>query len=404
MGVVYYVALLLAVTLCCGATANAFTSEHGRQWSPCGMVNVLQRMGVVFEAVGGHIKTFEKDATALRRRLGSLRDVLGDETLTTLREKVYNAESEVSSPGFATKQLRKDLKKFLITVQSESHQLRSVEGSSNFSDSFQTCNNTMANNEQTKEDVLRAIGEGWENVVAWASDEKSRLEAEENEAIRASLGSSSQASSEYGALVTNFVELVTRADAALTTVMTHMPKAAALLSAAKRAADEAVKSTVVKELSECRGKEMTGDTSPLCKTLRKMSDGVRERSGEMVSVREVGDGRPVPSTAESSDGAAAPTEADADAPPAASGNEDLMELLGEHVSQGNKSVHRMPTARVVLYANIPVVLVVVLALVALWLIQLWAKRKMLRVPRREAKEETDVVSSIGRCTCVHERE
>ncbi|KAH8619352.1 hypothetical protein ERJ75_000176600 [Trypanosoma vivax] len=186
--------------------------------------------------------------------------------------------------------------------------------------------------------------------------------------------------------------------------MTHMPKAAAMLSASKRAADEAMKSIVIKELSECRGKEMTGDMSPLCKTLRKTSDGVRERSGEMVSAREVGDGRPVPSTAESSDGAAAPTEADAGAPPAASGNEDLMELLGEHVSQGNKSAHRMPTARVVFYANIPVVLVVVLALVALWLIQLWAKRKMLRVPRREAKEETDVTSSVSRCTCVHECE
>ncbi|KAH8619424.1 hypothetical protein ERJ75_000165200 [Trypanosoma vivax] len=404
MSVAYHVALLLAATLCCGATANAFASEHGRRWSPCGMVNVLQRMGVVFEALSEHIKTFEKDATALRRRLGSLRDVLGDETLTMLRERVYDAESEVSSPGLATEKLRKDLKKFLNTVQSERHQLRSVEGSSNFSDSFQTCHNTMGNNEGTKEDVLRAIGEGWESVVAWASDEKSRLEAEENEAIRASLGPSSQTPSEYGALLRNFMELVTRADAALTTVMAHMPKAAAMLSAAKRAADEAMKSIVVKELSECRGKEVTGDTSPLCKTLRKMSDGVRERSGQMVSVREVGDGRPVPSTAESSDGAAAPTEADAGAPPAASGNEALMELLGEHVSQGNKSAHSMPTATVVFYANIPFVLVVVLALVALRLIQLWAKRKMLRVPRREAKEETDVVSSVSRCTCVHERE
>ncbi|KAH8619270.1 hypothetical protein ERJ75_000176500 [Trypanosoma vivax] len=196
MSVVHHVALLLTVTLCCGATANAFASEHGRQWPPCGMVNVLQRMSVVFEALSEHIKTFEKDATALRRRLWSLRDFLGDETFTMLRERVYNAESEVSSPGLATKQLRKDLKKFLDTAQSESHQLRPVEGSSNFSDSFQTCNNTMANNERTKEDVLRAIGEGWESVVAWASDEKRRLEAEENEAIRASLGSSSQTPSE----------------------------------------------------------------------------------------------------------------------------------------------------------------------------------------------------------------
>ncbi|CCD19750.1 hypothetical protein, conserved in T. vivax [Trypanosoma vivax Y486] len=404
MSVAYHVALLLAATLCCGATANVFTSEHGGQWSPCGMVNVLQRMGVVFEALGGHIKTFEKDATALRRRLWSLRDVLGDETLTMLREKVYNAESEVSSPGFATEKLRKDLKKFLNTVQSESHQLRSVERTSNFSDSSQTCNNTMAKSERTKEDLLKAIGEGWESLLAWASDEKSRLEAEETEAIRASLDSSSQPSSAYGALVRNFVELVTRADAALTTVMTNMPKAAAMLSAAKRAADEAVKSIVVKELSECQGKEVTGDMSPLCKTLRTMSDGVRERSGEVVSAREVGNRRPAPSTAESSDGAAAPTEADADAPPAASGNEALMELLGEYASQANKSAHSMPTARVVFYANIPVVLVVVLALVALWLIQLWMKRKMLRVPRPEAKEETDVVSSVSRCACVHERE
>ncbi|CCD21585.1 hypothetical protein ERJ75_001586700 [Trypanosoma vivax] len=400
MTVAYHVALLLAATLCCGATANVFASEHGRQWSPCEAVNVFQRMGIVFEALSGHIKTFEKDATALRRRLCSLRDLLGDETLTTLGEKVYNAESEVSSPGLATKKLRKDLKKFLDTAQSESHQLRSVERSSNFSDSFQTCNNTMGNNERTKEDVLRAIGEGWESVVAWVSDEKSRLEAEENEAIRASLGPSSQAPSAYDALLRNFVELVTKADAALATVTTHMPKAAAMLSAAKQAVAEAVKSIVVKELSECRGKEVTGDMSPLCKTLRKMSDGVQERSGEMVSAREVGDGRPAPSTAKSSDGATAPTEADADAPPAASGNEALMELLGEHASQGNKSAHRMPMARVVFYANIPVVLVVVLVLAALRLIQLWAKRKMLRVPRREAKEETDVISSVSRCVCV----
>ncbi|KAH8605546.1 hypothetical protein ERJ75_001585800 [Trypanosoma vivax] len=397
MSVAYHVALLLAATLCCGATANVFASEHGRQWSPCETVNVLQRMSAVFKVVGEHIKAFEKDATTPRRRLGSLRDLLGDETLTTLRERIYDAESEVSSPGLATKKLRKDLKKFLDTAQSESRQLRSVERSSNFSDSFQTCNNTMANNELTKEDVLRAIGEGWESVVAWASDEKSRLEAEENEAIRASLGPSSQAPSAYDALLGNFVELVTRADAALATVTTHMPKAAAMLSAAKRAADEAMKSIVVKELSECRGKEVTGDTSPLCKTLRKMSDGVRERSGEMVSAREVGDGKPAPSTAKSSDGAAAPTEADADAPPAASGNEALMELLGEHASQGNKSAHRMPMARVVFYANIPVVLVVVLVLAALRLIQLWAKRKMLRVLGHEAKEETAAVSSISRC-------
>ncbi|CCD18073.1 hypothetical protein, conserved in T. vivax [Trypanosoma vivax Y486] len=339
------------------------------------MVDVLQEMSTVFEALSEPIMTVEKDVTALRRRLGSLRDVLGDETLTMLREKIYDAESEVSSPELATKKLRKDLKEFLNTVQSKSRQLRSAERDSNFSDFFQTCNNTMPNNERTKEDLLRAIGEGWGSVLAWASGEKSRLEAEENEAMRASLGSSSQASSEYKALLTNFMELVRKADVALTTVLTHIPKAAAMLSAAKQAVAEAIKPILAKELSECRGREVTGDTSASCSSLRGMLDKVRERSGQVVSAREVGGGRPAPSTAKSSDGIAALTEAGADALLAASGHEGLIELLSKHGSQGNESVHGMSVARVMFYAEIPVVLVVVLGLVSLKLMRLQAKKK-----------------------------
>ncbi|KAH8612668.1 hypothetical protein ERJ75_000861400 [Trypanosoma vivax] len=379
MSVPCRVALLLAVTLCCGATADVFASEHDRRLTPCEMVDVLQEMSTVFEALSEPIMTVEKDVTALRRRLWSLRDVLDRETLTMLREKIYDAESEVSSPELATKKLRKDLKEFLNTVQSKSRQLRSAERGSNFSDFFQTCNNTMPNNERTKEDLLRAIGEGWGSVLAWASGEKSRLEAEENEAMRASLGPSSQASSEYKALLTNFMELVRKADVALTTVLTHIPKAAAMLSAAKQAVAEAVKSILAKELSECRGREVTGDTSASCSSLRGMLDKVRERSGQVVSAREVDGGRPAPSTAKSSDGIAALTEADADALLAASGHEGLIELLSKHGSQGNESAHGMSVARVVFYAEIPVVLVVVLVvmlgLVSLKLMRLQAKKK-----------------------------
>ncbi|KAH8617176.1 hypothetical protein ERJ75_000405000 [Trypanosoma vivax] len=134
-----------------------------------------------------------------------------------------------------------------------------------------------------------------------------------------------------------------------------------------------------------------------------MLDKVRERSGQVVSAREVDGGRPAPSTAKSSDGIAALTEADADALLAASGHEGLIELLSKHGSQGNESAHGMSVARVVFYAEIPVVLVVVLVvmlgLVSLKLMRLQAKKKMEQTPRREDKEETDVVSLVCMCRC-----
>ncbi|KAH8617172.1 hypothetical protein ERJ75_000404900 [Trypanosoma vivax] len=209
MSVPCRVALLLAVTLCCGATADVFASEHDRRLTPCEMVDVLQEMSTVFEALSEPIMTVEK----MSLRFGGASGVCVTSLVmrhSQCSEKKFTMR-KVKCPAQNRYQKAAEGPEGVFEHRAEQEpQLRSAERGSNFSDFFQTCNNTMPNNERTKEDLLRAIGEGWGSVLAWASGEKSRLEAEENEAMRASLGSSSQASSEYKALLTNFMELVGR--------------------------------------------------------------------------------------------------------------------------------------------------------------------------------------------------